>query len=39
MSNSHYISELLIIILAFNEEKNLKDVINKAKKYGIVIVC
>ena len=38
MSNSHYISELAIIILAFNEEKNLKDVINKAKKYGIVIV-
>tara|TARA_B100001093_G_C26400685_1_gene831185 strand:+ start:48 stop:719 length:672 start_codon:yes stop_codon:yes gene_type:complete len=38
MSNSHYISELAIIILAFNEEKNLKAVINKAKKYGIVIV-
>ena len=38
MSNSHYISELAIIILAFNEENNLKDVIKKAKKYGIVIV-
>ena len=38
LSETPYSSELAILILAFNEELKIAEVINKSKKYGYVIV-